>query len=250
MSTIWALADLHLSFGVPNKEMDVFGPSWQDWTKRIEENWKTLVKEEDLVLIAGDISWAMRLFEAIPDLKWIDALPGTKVIIKGNHDLWWNSLAQIQKVLPASIHLIQNNAFHWKDVSIAGSRLWDSSEYQFSSYIEYVKNPKAKKLSSVDDNQKENDQIFQRELLRLETSLKCLSPNAKIRLAMTHYPPISGDLQPSKASMLLEKYGIQACVFGHLHNVKQDMSLFGKKNQVHYYLTSCDYLNFTPIKIL
>lgn len=250
MATVWALADLHLSFGVPNKEMDFFGENWANWTKRVEENWKRIVKDEDLVLIAGDISWAMHVAEAVPDLEWIHKLPGTKVILRGNHDYWWSSLSQIQKILPSSIHLIQNNAFNWNNVTVGGSRLWDSSEYKFQEYIDYADNPRAKKISSVDSNLAESDRLFERELTRLETSLKALSKNADFRIAMTHYPPISADLQPSKASAMLEKYNVDACVFGHLHNVKQNIPLFGKKNETTYYLTSCDYLNFTPIKII
>ena len=247
--TVWAIADLHLSFGVPNKAMDFFGSSWTDWTTKVEENWRNLIKEDDLVLIAGDISWAMRIEEVVPDLEWIHQLPGTKVILRGNHDYWWTSLSKIEKILPSSIHLIQNNSFKWKNVSIAGARLWDSSEYKFNEYIEYAENPRAKKLSEVDDNKQESERIFERELARLETSLKSLSKNAEFRIAMTHYPPISADLKDSKVLKLLEKYQVNACVFGHLHNVKQGIPLFGKKNQITFYLTSCDYLIFKPIKI-
>lgn len=247
--TVWAIADLHLSFGVPNKGMDFFGSSWADWTTKVQENWRSLIKPEDLVLIAGDISWAMRIEEVVPDLEWIHQLPGTKVILRGNHDYWWTSLSKIEKILPSSIHLIQNNSFTWKNISIAGARLWDSSEYKFNEYIEYAENPRAKKLSEVDDNKQESERIFERELARLETSLKSLSKNADFRIAMTHYPPISADLSDSRVSKLLEKYQINACVFGHLHNVKQGIPLFGKKNQITFYLTSCDYLNFKPIKI-
>src|SRR5690349_8684871 len=106
--TIWALADLHLSFGVPDKEMDFFGDQWIGWTKKVESQWRDLVSPDDLVLIAGDISWATSLEDAIPDLKWIDQLPGTKVILRGNHDFWWTSLKKITEVMPKSIHIIQN----------------------------------------------------------------------------------------------------------------------------------------------
>jgi predicted phosphohydrolase len=247
---VWAIADLHLSFGVPNKEMDFFGSTWINWTTRIEENWKSLIYEDDLVLIAGDISWAMRIEEVIPDLEWIHKLPGTKVILRGNHDYWWTSLSKIEKILPSSIHLIQNNVFNWKNISVGGSRLWDTSSYKFHEYIDYKENARAKKLSSEDPDIVENDKIFDRELSRLETSLKLLSKSADFRIAMTHYPPISADLQNSRGSELIEKYRVNACVFGHLHNVKQGISLFGTKNQITYYLTSCDYLTFKPIKIL
>lgn len=246
---IWAIGDLHLSFGVPNKGMEVFGESWNDWTQKLEKNWRELIKDDDLVLIPGDISWAMKLEDAVPDLQWIDQLPGTKVMIRGNHDYWWSSLSQIEKVLPPSVRVIQNNAFNWKNVTVGGAKLWDTSEYSFSPYINYLDNPRAKKLAEV-DKAEQADKLFQRELGRLDLSLKSLSPDAEIRIAMTHYPPIGAELLPSQASTILEKYKIDYCVFGHLHNVKQGIPLFGKKNNIKYYLTSCDYLDFKPIKIL
>jgi len=249
MASIFSLADLLLSFGVSNKEMDFFGEQWKNWTARLKENWCDLIKNEDLVLIAGDISWALHPEEAKADLEFIHALPGTKVLLKGNHDFWWNSLSKVEKILPPSLHLIQNNSFLWNNIAIGGARLWDTSEYQFGAYIEYQENPRAKKLISVDPDSKENERIFKRELERLELSLKSLSKNADARIAMTHYPPISADLKDSRASLILEKYGIDAAVFGHLHNVKQDTPIFGKKNGINYYLTSCDYLNFKPIRI-
>lgn len=247
--TIWALADLHLAFSVPSKTMDVFGPQWENYAQRIEENWRRLVAPADLVLLPGDISWAMRPEEARIDLEWIHRLPGTKVMLRGNHDYWWTSLSKIQQVLPSSIHLVQNNAFNWGDVSIAGSRLWDTSEYAFSKYIQFQENPRAKQLTERDDNKEESERIFQRELGRLELSLKCLPKNAKLRIAMTHYPPISADLKDSRVSRLLEKYGVNICVFGHLHNVDNTLPMFGEKNGIHYYLTSADYLRFVPLKI-
>lgn len=247
--TIWALADLHLSFGVPNKEMDVFGPQWAGYTNRVQTNWRSLISADDLVLIPGDISWAMNPEEARPDLEWIHSLPGTKVILKGNHDYWWTSLNKIEKVLPPSIHLIQNNAFQWNDVGIAGVRLWDTPEYSFKEFIEYKKNVREKPLTEQAKDPNEAEKIFQRDLGRLETSLKCLPKDARIRIAMTHYPPIGADLADSRVSHMLERYKIDACVFGHLHNVKKDMSLFGTKNGIKYALTSCDFLDFVPLKL-
>lgn len=248
--TVWAIADLHLSFGVPNKEMDVFGPQWIDYTKKIEQFWHEKISPDDLILIPGDISWAMHPEEAKPDLDWIDSLPGTKVILRGNHDYWWASLSKIEKVLPPSIHLIQNNAFQWKDFSIAGTRLWDTPEYTFKHCIDYQENTRAKPLTVDDKNPVEAEKIFLRELGRLELSLKCLDKwPGKTRIAMTHYPPIGTDLKDSRTSRLLEKYNVKVCVFGHLHNVRQGNPLFGEKNGIRYILTSCDYLNFLPIKI-
>jgi uncharacterized protein len=249
MMSIWALADLHLSFGIPNKSMDVFGNKWIGYTDKIRDNWFRLIKPDDLVLIPGDISWAMHIEEVKPDLEWIDALPGIKVILRGNHDYWWSSLSKVEKILPPSIHLLQNNVFQWKPhICIAGARLWDTEEYNFGEFIDYIPNTRVKKLAEEEPHVGEVEKIFQRELNRLEVSLKCVPKNSTVRIAMTHYPPISADLTPSRASLLLEKYRINICVFGHLHNVKP-MPMFGTKNEITYYLTSCDYLDFCPIKI-
>ncbi len=248
---IWALGDPHLSFGVPHKQMDVFGPQWKDHAAQIASHWKHLVHPEDLVLVPGDISWALKLEQAVPDLQWLHELPGTKVLIQGNHDYWWGSLKKIAAVLPPSIHLIQNNAFNWRDVTIGGARLWDTPEYSFGSYIEFRENPQAKEKDAEEIVQEELSQkIFERELQRLRMSLKELNPEAKVRIAMTHYPPISADLKPSRAAQILEEHKIQICVFGHLHNIRENCSLFGERNGVRYVLTACDYLRFQPIAII
>lgn len=248
---VWAIADLHLSFGVPDKQMDVFGPEWADHPKNVQEHWHACISPDDLVLIPGDISWAMHPEEARPDLEWIDKLPGTKVILRGNHDYWWASLSKVQSVLPPSIHAIQNNVFEWKGIIIAGARLWDTSAYSFGRYIDYQENPRAAVLTATEKDMHEAERIYQRELGRLELSLKCLEKSSgSTRIAMTHYPPIGGELHESTASRLLEKYGISICVFGHLHRVKKEMPLFGEKNGIRYILTSCDYLDFKPVKIL
>ncbi|MCH9626732.1 MAG: hypothetical protein S4CHLAM2_03600 [Chlamydiales bacterium] len=244
--TIWAIADLHLSFGVPEKSMEVFGPEWADYAEKIQTNWLKVIEPEDLVLIAGDISWAMRLEEAKVDLDWIEELPGTKVIIKGNHDYWWSSLSKVRQILPPSIDFIQNTAFNWKEYSIGGARLWDTDEYGFNAYIDFRESPVAPSKEAKPDQEK----IFNRELERLELSLKNLDPSASKRLVMTHYPPISADLAPSRASELLEKYKVDVCLFGHLHNVRRGELPFGTSRGVEYHLTSCDYLDFKPLKVL
>jgi len=245
---IWALADLHLAFGVPEKDMKFFGPLWDGYAEKIEKNWKESIDSKDLVLIAGDISWAMRLEDALVDLQWIDHLPGTKVILRGNHDYWWSSSAKMAKVMPSSIHFIQNNVFNWHDVSIGGARLWDTPEYSFSKYIHFQENPKEKLAEKK--STEEEEKIFARELERLSLSLKQLSPQARFRIALTHYPPISADLTPSRASAILEHFKINYCIFGHLHNILKPGPPFGEKEGVRYVLTSCDYLDFKPLRIL
>jgi len=240
--TIWALGDLHLARGVPGKEMDIFGPAWEGYGEKIEKNWCSLVSSDDLVLLPGDISWGMRKEEVAPDLAWIDSLPGTKVMIRGNHDYWWGSFAQVQHMLPPSIHAIQHTSFVWKDVAITGTRLWDTDEYNFPSFIDFKPNPKARPAEKPDPS------IFPRELGRLELGLKSLPP-ATQRIVMTHYPPIGADLAPSKVSALLEKYHVDCCVFGHLHNVREGALPFGEARGVRYHLASADYLHFLPLKI-
>lgn len=245
---IWALSDPHLSFGVPSKTMEAFGPAWNDYSGRMEKSWRACIKEDDLVLVPGDISWAMRLEEAKVDLDWIHALPGTKLILRGNHDYWWGSSSKLASIMPPSIHFIQNNTFDWQDVTIGGSRLWDSHEYGFGAYIDFQ--PRAAALEPKEENLEEQERIFKRELERLKLSLKQLNPKAKTRVALTHYPPIGADLKPSRASAILEEYKIDICVFGHLHNVKKDAHLFGEARGVKYILASCDYLDFTPVRVL
>lgn len=250
---IWAIGDLHLSFGVANKSMDVFGPQWKDHAEAIAASWRALIHPEDLVLIPGDISWALTIEEAVADLKWIDALPGTKVMIKGNHDYWWGSLKKLSQVLPPSIHLIQNNAFQWHNVAIGGARLWDTPEYSFGKYIEFRENPKAKeKKGDVEHLVQEelSQKIFDREIERLKMSVKMMNMDAEVRIVMTHYPPIGADLERSRASQILEENNIQICVFGHLHNIKEGLSLFGEKRGVRYVLSAADYIRFQPIAIL
>jgi uncharacterized protein len=247
---VWALADLHLALGVPEKNMDFFGPPWVGYISKIQKHWLELIQPDDLILIPGDISWAKMPEDAKIDLDWIDKLPGTKVMIKGNHDYWWTSLSKLEKILPPSIHLIQNNSFQWKDISIGGSRLWDTNEYNFENYIEYVANPRAKPANQEELDPQEIEKIFTRELGRLEHSLKSLSKTAVKRIVMTHYPPIDAELHPSRASAILEKYKVDICVFGHLHNFKKDIPAFGNKNGIQYILTAGDYLDFCPVKLL
>jgi len=245
---VWAIGDLHLSFGTPDKEMDIFGPEWKAHHEKIQSSWDSLITEEDLVLIPGDISWAMREEEAIPDLEWIHKRPGTKVMIKGNHDYWWGSATKVRKILPKSIHIISNDAFLFQDIAVGGARLWDSPQYNFSQYIEKKEAPKKMKeeLFSLD----ENNRIFEREAHRLLLSVTAMNKDARVKIVMTHYPPISADLQDSVISQILANEHIDHVVFGHLHSLKKGQKLFGKKGNVSYHLVSADWLDFVPVRIL
>lgn len=250
--SVWVLSDPHLAFGVPEKTMEAFGPSWHKYAERIEAHWKKLISAGDLVLIPGDISWAMHLDEAAVDLNWIDALPGTKVILRGNHDYWWSSSSKMTKIMPPSIHFIHNNVFVWNGIAIGGSRLWDTLEYSFNQFIEFQENPRARIKTSEElaKEKEEEERIFVRELERLKLSLAGLPKEAKVKIAMTHYPPIGADLAPSRASEILEAFDIDICVFGHLHNVRKGSLPFGEARGVKYVFASCDYLDFAPLKLI
>ena len=229
--------------------MDVFGPEWENYTDKIAVSWKRRVTPDDLVLIPGDISWAMRMEEALLDLEWLHALPGTKIILRGNHDYWWPSNRKLQSFLPPSILFIHNNAINWHDVTIGGTRLWDTPEYNFGSFVAMKENPRAR-IKEEPYNPEQEEKIFIRELQRLRLSLEQLNPQASLRIALTHYAPIGANLAPSRASKILEEFGIQICVFGHLHRIKKDKPLFGEARGIRYIFTSCDYLDFSPIEIV
>ncbi len=237
---VYAIADLHLSFALTNKKMDIFGSLWNNHPARIEEAWRLLIQPSDIVLLAGDISWAMTLEEVMADLCWIDQLPGLKVIIRGNHDYWWPSIKKLEKVLPPSIKAIHHSSFNINDISICGTRLWDSPTYGFASLYNKIRKPYPE----------EDLKIYHRELGRLEISLKLLNPLATHKIAMTHYPPISLDLAPSESSELFERYGVSQVVFGHLHCLTVGKVCFGKARGVNYHLTACDFLDFKPLRIL
>lgn len=246
---IYALSDLHLCFGSKDKSMEVFGPSWKNYAEKIESNWRSVIEKDDLVLIPGDISWGKNLIEAEADLAWIDKLPGTKLIIKGNHDMWWQSANKMKQIMPPSIHFLQNDAFDFGDVTFAGARLWDTPEYDFTPFIEYVENPRENKKAAA-PTPADDEKIFVRELERLRLSLAKMNPEAKVKIALTHYPPVGASLAPSRASAILEEHGINICVFGHLHSVKRGSLPFGEARGIKYLFASCDYLDFVPLRVL
>lgn len=243
---IFAIGDLHLSFGVPGKDMAVFGSNWKDHYNTIAAHWDLVVSKDDLVLLPGDISWAMKSEDVAKDLAWIEERPGIKIMIRGNHDYWWDTIQKVRKILPPSIRAIGNDALSINGVSIGGTRLWDSSEYNFAPYIDMRPNTVQKEEVLAHDD----DKIFVREIGRLKMSLQAMDKSAQTKIILTHYPPIGADLSSSIASQLFEDFGVNHVVFGHLHSLKPDLSMFGSKNGVHYHLVSADYLHFKLLKIL
>lgn len=222
--------------------MDSFGGVWVDHANRLQENWHLLVGQDDLVFLPGDISWGNKLERALLDLEWIDQLPGTKVMIRGNHDYWWPSLKKLRELPFASIHYIHNNALRFGEVAVGGARLFDYHTFNFDAFMESV--PQVKEVDA-----EEVERLYQRELVRLETSLQQIDVTAPFKVALTHYPPLGVDMAPTPATDLLEKYHINLCLFGHLHGMKQGVLPFGVARGVRYVLTSFDYLGGTPLEI-
>lgn len=219
---IYAIGDLHFD-PIGNKPMDVFGEKWKNHKEKIINNWYEKVTDDDLVLLVGDISWGLRLEEALSDLVFIDNLPGKKIISKGNHDYWWSSRGKLEALNLKSTSFLSNNSFEFEDFSIIGTRGWiskDMSEYK-----------------------KEDDKIYNRELVRLENSLKSANLDKKI-IAMIHYPPYNQDFSANEFSDMLTNYNVQICVYGHLHAEGHKQVFNGEKNNVIYKCVSSDYVDF------
>jgi predicted phosphohydrolase len=231
MSSIFALADLHLSLG-GEKPMDIFGEAWRDHARRMAEAWDSVVKPEDTVLLPGDISWAKKLEEATRDLEWIGVRPGRKLLLRGNHDSWWSSLAKVRRALPEGCEALQNNSFLVNEWVVVGARGW---------------------LSPEDPLATPNDaRVFIRELDRLRLSLahadREYGPKLP-RLAMLHYPPWIEGRQPTAVVPLLERGGIRICVYGHLHGEDHRLAVRGERNGIRYQFVAADAVGFAPAEV-
>lgn len=228
---IFALSDFHLSIN-NSKPMDIFGPVWEGYLEKIEEDWKDKVGDDDVVLIAGDLSWAMKFEEAKPDLDYICALKGKKVILKGNHDYWWNSISELREYLHNDTYAIQNDALKFGRFVICGSRGWMPADNGFKS--------------------EQDEKIYRRELIRMELSLKnamALKGDGDKIVVMTHYPPFNYRLEDNEMTALFEKYGVSDVVYGHLHNEDKRQKMQFTRNGIKYYLTSCDLVDNKLVEI-
>ena len=230
MPHVYAIGDLHLSLSVPNKAMDVFGAHWKDHDQRIKEAWQDVVGEDDLVLIPGDISWAMYLNDAVADLAFIGELKGTKLLLRGNHDYWWQSVTKVRAALPKAMYALQNDVFQFGDLYICGTRGWTIPE---SSHFK----------ESADRK------LYARELLRLDLSLKQL-PKDVHAIGMLHYPPFSEAGAPSEFADRFSAAGVTDVVYGHLHGASCRFMFNGAYDGVTYHGVSADYLNFVPKQII
>ena len=229
---LFAIGDLHMSGG-DDKPMDVFGPQWDRHFLRIRENWLESVGDEDTVLIPGDISWAMQLKDARADLEEIGRLPGRKILCKGNHDYWWNSISQVRTVLPAGMCALQHSAADLGGAVVCGTRGW--------------------MIPTADSPLGEQDaKICRREAERLRLALEEAKAKAEGRplIVMTHYPPLLSGERDTVFTELMEAYGVHTAVYGHLHGAGIQNGFTGEHRGVRYHLVSCDSIGFSPKEIL
>ena len=230
---IFAISDLHLCLSGA-KPMDIFGATWENYLDIIKQDWNNRVSDEDYVLMAGDMSWALKLEEATNDLEFLQSLKGHKIIIRGNHDYWWKSISSLRQMLPKSIYPLQNDAIKIGNVIVAGTRGWNVPE-------------KNKPFTT------EDEKLYKREVLRLELSLefaKKLKTEEKDEIiAMIHFPPFNSNFEDSEFTNLFEKYGVKKVIYGHLHGKSSRTILNTNKNGIEYFLTSCDKLNNKLVQI-
>jgi predicted phosphohydrolase len=246
---LFALSDPHLAFGVAGKTMDRFGAEWVRHPDKIRANWEKAVGPDDVVAVPGDISWAKKFETALEDLRWLGTLPGRKIILRGNHDIWWPSSSLLERELPPSVAFIQNNHVKIGPFVFFGARLWDTGEYSVFDLIEWdaAKGP-IPGLKSEGDV-KEQERIYDRDLMRLKLSIDSIPADLPgMRIGLSHYPPLDHLLRPSRASRMYSEAGAQHVIFGHLHSVKKEFQgqAFGKTGDTEYHLASCDYLDYAP----
>lgn len=219
---IYAISDLHLDIN-NTKPMNVFGPVWENYIEDIVNDWNNKVSDQDVVILAGDYSWAMKFEEVVPDFEFLNKLKGKKIIIRGNHDYWWKSISSIRKVLPPNCYALQNDAIKIGDYIFCGNRGWNVPIGQF--------------------NTDEDKKIYARELERTVLSLKSaksLQEGEEKIVFITHYPPYNYKAEPSKMTALFEEYGVYKVVYGHLHGYTNPKLIHNTINGIEYFLTSCD----------
>lgn len=232
---IYAIADLHLSFS-EDKPMDIFGDNWENHAEKIKENWIKQVKNEDYVILPGDFSWAMYLNDTKLDFQYLNSLPGTKILLRGNHDYWWTTLTKMNEFIKENnfknIFFLYNNSYLIEDKIIVGTRGWNI-------------------LDAENDSK-----MIKRENARLELSIQDGIKNYgtdKEIIVFMHYPPVNkNDLlggEKTEFVKTFQKYNIHRCFYGHLHGLSHKEAIEGLVNGIEYKLISADYLNFNLIKL-
>lgn len=228
---IYAIGDLHLSGTPAKKPMEIFGEHWLNHKEKVKSNWLATVKEEDAVIICGDISWAMQLREAEEDLIWLAQLPGKKILLRGNHDYWWTSLKKMRALYGEHFQFLQNNCLMIGDVAICGTRGWI--------------------LPSSDNFNEDDNKIYQREGIRLELSLQAAqAQDAKRIIVALHYPPLFSPAERTIFTDLMERFQVKDCVYGHIHGENHLAVFEEERNGVQYKLVSCDTQNFQLYRLI
>ena len=226
---LYTIGDTHLSLA-KDKPMDIFGEKWKNHAQKLKDGF-SIVGEDDLTVICGDISWGMGIEETKEDFLFIDALPGKKIILKGNHDYWWSTAAKAKKFFAqngiTTIDILYNNSFDYGEYAICGTRGWFYEEEKGGEH---------------------DAKIMRREIMRLEASLKSAGEGRK--LVFLHYPPKYLNYDCPDILRLLDEYGVELCCYGHLHAASCAYSFNGKLNDTQFRLVSADYVNFTPQKLL
>lgn len=232
---LFSISDLHLPLGV-NKPMDVFGGAWENYIEKLQINWNRTVEESDCVVLPGDFCWAMHLSEAKADFDYLDALPGSKILLKGNHDYWWDTVSKLRRYVSEqayrNIYFLQNNAYLYGKAAICGTRFWIC--------------PGSPNFSG------EDEKIYLRELGRAELSLAdAVRQGAEEILFFTHYPPFAGAAREVDGAFcgLMQKYGVKEVLYGHIHGNARHVAFVGEQNGINFDLVSCDYLEFLPKKL-
>lgn len=226
---LYALGDTHLSFGT-DKPMDIFR-GWSNYVERLESNWRGTVKDEDTVLLAGDISWGMNLKEALPDFRFIDSLPGKKIILKGNHDYWWDTKTKMDRFLSengiSSISFLYNNSYRIGGIAVCGTRGW-----------------------FYDAHGEHDEKVIAREAGRFKLSFEAAKKLGGEVVAFLHYPPVyAGRECPEMMNALLE-CGVTRCFYGHLHGKKNhSLAVTGPYKGIDFTLVAGDYTQFRPIPV-
>jgi len=227
---IFAISDLHLGFSC-EKPMNVFGTRWDNHEEKILKNWQETVEKDDVVLIAGDISWEMYVNNAVLDFNFINKLNGTKIITKGNHDYWWETLSKLNKFLDENnfntIKFLHNTNVVFGDVCVTGTKGY----------------PETEGIPTAENEKK----LYLREIQRLQNAvLDAKKTGAKKIIVMLHYPPGTD----SEFARILKESQVDFCIYGHLHGGTYGAVTKGNVGGVEYRLTSCDYLKFSPIEIM
>ena len=222
---IYAISDLHISTNT-NKPMDVFGGNWIDYLNKIRTDWEQKVNDDDLVLVGGDISWAMNIDDAAKDIESFANLKGKKILIKGNHDYWWSGIGKVRDMLPEGFYALQNDCLRFDGVVVCGSRCWS--------------------VPGSPDFTENDKKLYLRETERLKLSFKAaekLKQDGDKLIALVHYPPFNVRREDSEFTKIFEEYGVDSVVYGHLHGKSVRADKLVVKNGVKYYLTSCDQVD-------